>query len=41
MLHRLAHIPRTGEKIQWKGLQLEVLDMDGVKIDKVMVRPIG
>ena len=41
ILHRLAHIPRTGEKIQWKGLQLEVLDMDGVKIDKVMVRPIG
>jgi putative hemolysin len=40
MLHRLNHIPRIGEKITWKGLQLEVLDMDGVRIDKVLVKHV-
>lgn len=38
LLHQLKHIPRTGEKIQWKDFEIEVIDMDGAKIDKVMVK---
>jgi putative hemolysin len=37
ILKELNHIPRTGEKIMWKELRFEVIDMDGVKIDKVLV----
>ncbi|MCU0419303.1 MAG: hemolysin family protein [Cyclobacteriaceae bacterium] len=38
ILRQLSHIPRTGEKVKWQNLQFEVMDMDGVKIDKVLVR---
>lgn len=40
ILHRMNRIPRTGEKISWAGFEFEILDMDGVKIDKVLVRRI-
>ncbi len=39
ILHCLEHIPKPGEKLKWKGFQLEVIDMDGHRIDKVLVRP--
>jgi len=38
ILNQLKRIPKTGEKVKWQGFHLEVLDMDGVKIDKVLVR---
>lgn len=38
ILNQLKRIPKTGEKVKWQGFQLEVLDMDGVKIDKVLVK---
>jgi Hemolysins and related proteins containing CBS domains len=38
ILHELGYLPHTGEKIQWNELELEVMDMDGPKIDKVLVR---
>jgi len=38
ILNQLKRIPKTGEKVNWQGFILEVLDMDGVKIDKVLVR---
>jgi len=41
VLHVLNHIPKIGEKIIWNGLEIEVLDMDNIKIDKLMVRPIN
>jgi putative hemolysin len=40
ILNRLNHIPVTGEKVQWKGLELEVMDMDNIKIDKVLIKKI-
>lgn len=40
ILNQLKRIPKTGEKVKWQGFQLEVLDMDGVKIDKVLVKRI-
>lgn len=38
ILKILNHIPLPGEKVQWEGLELEVVDMDSVKIDKILVR---
>jgi putative hemolysin len=34
----LKHIPQTGEKLHWHNLEIEIVDMDGVKIDKVIVK---
>ncbi|HEV7333709.1 MAG TPA: hemolysin family protein [Flavisolibacter sp.] len=39
ILHELEHIPTTGEKLKWKGFQFEIVDMDGHRIDKVLVEP--
>ena len=37
ILHRLQRIPRPSEKLEWKGFSIEILDMDGHRIDKVLV----
>lgn len=37
IVHQLDHIPQVAEKLTWNGLSLEVVDMDGYRIDKVMV----
>lgn len=39
ILHELEHIPLNGEKLRWKGFNFEIVDMDGHRIDKVMVMP--
>ena len=39
ILHELEHIPLSGEKLKWKGFKFEILDMDGHRIDKVLVHP--
>lgn len=38
ILHQLEHIPRTGEKIEWKDFKFEIIDMDAQRIDKVLVK---
>ena len=35
------HIPRRGEWVQWQRWKLEVVDMDGLRIDQVLVSPIA
>ena len=37
ILEELEHIPRTGERLQWRDFDLEIVDMDGARIDKVLV----
>lgn len=37
ILDRLEHVPRTGEKLQWMSFSMEIVDMDGARIDKVLV----
>ena len=37
VLNLLEHIPVAGERIEWNGFTLEVVDMDGARIDKLMV----
>jgi putative hemolysin len=37
ILHELERIPRAGDTLEWKGFKIEVLDMDGHRIDKLLV----
>ncbi len=37
ILQQLGHIPKTGETLEWNGFTLEIVDMDGARIDKVLV----
>jgi putative hemolysin len=37
ILHTLGELPKTGEKLKWNDFDLEVIDMDGMRIDKVLV----
>lgn len=37
ILDLLGHIPKTGETLTWKGFDIEVVDMDGARIDKILV----
>ena len=40
IMTELSRIPKQGEKLIWQKFELEVIDMDGVKIDKVMVKAL-
>ena len=40
ILSETGHIPSAGEVINWEGFSLEVVDMDGPRIDKVLVHRI-
>ena len=37
VLDILEHIPTTGEKVTWRDYTIEVVDMDGARIDKLLV----
>jgi putative hemolysin len=37
ILHQLEHIPKVGESLEWKGFKMEIVDMDGHRIDKILV----
>ncbi|MDP9196271.1 MAG: hemolysin family protein [Pseudomonadota bacterium] len=42
VMAQLGHVPETGETFSWFGLTFEIVDMDGRRIDKVLVsRPAG
>lgn len=40
LMTELGRIPSTGDRIKWKDLWFEVVDMDGHRVDKVMVTPV-
>ncbi len=37
LLELLEHIPSVGETARWGGFLFEIVDMDGVRIDKILV----
>ena len=37
ILDQLGHIPQIGDAVDWNGLRLEVVDMDGQRIDRVLI----
>lgn len=39
-MHRLGRIPRTGEAFEASGLRFEIVDMDGNRVDKLLVARI-
>lgn len=39
VLDVLGVIPKTGEKFTWNGFRFEIVDMDGNRIDKLIVHP--
>jgi putative hemolysin len=41
VLAQLGRMPSVGEKITWHDLQIEVLDLDGRRIDQVLVTVTG
>lgn len=38
ILEVLERVPKTGEKLFWLGFEFEIVDMDGARIDKVLVK---
>ena len=40
MMDQLGHIPEPAESFEWNGLRFEIMDMDGIRIDKVLVSPL-
>nr|WP_306353630.1 hemolysin family protein [Flavobacterium sp. '19STA2R22 D10 B1'] len=40
IMTELSYIPKEGQKLKWNQFELEVIDMDGVKIDKVLVKSL-
>jgi putative hemolysin len=38
LLDRFGYIPAPGERIRWMNFELEVIDTDGARIDKVLVK---
>lgn len=37
ILHQLKNIPAQGDEFEWRGFHFEIIDMDGKRIDKVLV----
>jgi putative hemolysin len=41
VITHLSRIPSVAEHFEWNGLRIEVVDMDGNRVDKVLVMPIS
>jgi putative hemolysin len=39
LVYSLGHIPEPGEHTSWNGYRFEVVDMDGKRVDKVLLVP--
>jgi putative hemolysin len=37
VLSRLGRIPKAGDTLTWRDLKVEIMDMDGVRIDKILL----
>jgi putative hemolysin len=37
VMTRLGHIPKASDEFEWNGMCFEVMDMDGKRVDKVLV----
>jgi putative hemolysin len=41
VLWELGRMPRVGQSFTWRDFRFEVVDLDGRRIDKVLVAPVG
>jgi putative hemolysin len=37
ILHQLRRIPKAGDTLRWRNFEIEILDMDGARIDKILL----
>jgi putative hemolysin len=40
ILHELKRVPKAGDYFTWYSLEFEIMDMDGARIDKVLVKAV-
>ena len=40
VMHKIGHIPKTGDSFEIDGYRYEVVDMDGNRVDKILVKKI-
>jgi len=40
MMSELGRIPESGDAFEWQSMRFEVVDMDGRRVDKVLVMPV-
>ncbi len=38
VLDKLQRIPNVGDRLEWRGLTIEVIDMDGRRIDRLLIQ---
>jgi putative hemolysin len=41
VLARLGQIPQVGDSFLWDGLRFEIVDMDGRRIDRILVASVA
>ena len=41
LIHSLKRIPDASDYFDWQGYHFEVIDMDGNRVDKILVTPLG
>jgi putative hemolysin len=41
MIKRLEKMPAIGDKFEWEGYIFEIIDMDGKRVDRVLVTPVS
>ena len=41
VLAQLGHLPTTGESFRWRSMRFEVVDMDGRRIDKLLIQRLA
>lgn len=37
ILEEFSYLPQTGEKLEWQGFTFEIIDLDGLRIDKILI----
>ena len=40
VMDALGRVPKEGDRFEWEGYSFEVVDMDGRRVDKVLVAPV-
>lgn len=41
VMNYLGRIPKSGDHFEWNGLRFEIIDMDGFRVDKLLVVPVS
>jgi putative hemolysin len=41
VITHLGRIPAAADHFEWEGMRIEVMDMDGNRVDKVLVVPMA